>query len=284
MAFNPRNKKKSNGKGCLFLVIGSIVGVLLLGVFIVLTGQLTSMIINSTMAGTVGYVMLTATEPCIMVASLLLFAVLVIHYLPDPEDMDKGKKPLTPDAQVPKRKKFLGAKLSTWLATLGLVLCVVLTAFVSATTYRAVTTEGVRTTVCQFITTDEYQWKQVSSYKVDCDEEKGLSVTLTMRNGKQFEILQSAVSAPRSFHEAYDCKEAFVLDLVTMLEEEYQVTRNVSHLERTKAFYKDDAERWTYVKELIGYEEIVYDEPADTDAETAGVTEAVTEVSGSENP
>lgn len=277
MAFNQRNHKKNNGKGCLFLIIGSLAGVLALGVFIILTGQLTSALVNSTMAGSVGYVMLTATEPCIMVASLLLFAVLVIHYLPDPEDMDKNAPPSS--LSTPKPKKFLGAKLSTWVATLGLLLCVVLTAFASATTYRSVTTDGIGATFCYFFETESYEWKQVSSYKVDCDEDKGLSVTLTMRDGKKFEILQSSVSAPRSFHEQYECKEAFVLDLVTMLEEEYQITRNVSHIERTKAFYQGDEKLWPYVKQIIGYDELVpeEDETPETEAGTSAVTDAATE-------
>ncbi len=279
MAYNQRNQKKNNGKGCLFLIIGSLAGVLALGLFIILTGQLTSVLVNSTMAGSVGYVMLTATEPCIMVASLLLFAVLVIHYLPDPEDSEKNKNAPSFDAPAPKRKKFLGAKLSTWLATLGLLLCVVLTALASATTYRSVSTEGIGSTFCYFFETESYEWKQVSSYKVDCDEDKGLSVTLTMRDGKKFEILQSSVSAPRSFHEQYECKEAFVLDLVTMLEEEYQITRNVSHIERTKAFYQGDEKLWPYVKQIIGYDELVPDEDGvpETEAGTSAVTDAVAE-------
>lgn len=280
MLGNRNGKKKKDGKGCLFLIIGSLLGVLLVGVFMVLTGQLTSAIVNSTMEGTVGYVMLTATEPCIMVASLLLFAILVVHYLPDPEDIEKNKKSLSPEPSAAKAKKILGAKPSTWLATLVLLLGLVLTAFVSATTHRAVTEEGIQTTICQFITTGEYEWKQVSSYKVDCDEDKGLSVTLTMRDGKKFEILQSSISAPRAFHEQYDCKEAFVLDLVTMLEEEYQITRNVSHIERAKAFYAADDELWPYVKQIIGYDELVPDEDelpvTEVGTETAASTEAIT--------
>ena len=125
-----------------------------------------------------------------------------------------------------------------------------------------------------FITTDEYQWKEVSSYRVDCDEDKGLSITFTMRDGKQIEILQSAQSAPRAFHETYECKEAFALDLIEMLEEEYQITRNVSHMGLAVKFYQKDTDLWPYVKEILGYDELVpeEDEIAETQAETTADT------------
>lgn len=266
MAFNRNKKNKKPGKGCLFLILGSIVGVLLLLLFIVLTGQLTASIINSTLGDVEGYAMLTIQEGCIMVASLFLFAILVVHYLPDPEDYQK-KNAFTPEAPK-KRKKFLGAKPSTWLATGGLLLCVVFTAFVSATTYRTVSQEGISTTVCYFFQTETYDWEQVSSYKVDCDEDKGLSVTLTMKGGKKFELLQSPVSTPSSFDAKYDCKEAFVAELITFLEEEYQIMPNISHRDRARAFYGNNEKLWPYVKDIMD----IPDMEAEENEETAAVT------------
>ncbi len=272
---NQKKDKKKNGKGCLFLIVGSVLSVIALILFIPLAGKLTALIVNDSMEGQLGYAMLNAAEPCIMVASLLLFAILVIHYF----DFDGVAKQAgrTPVAEEPKASKFLGTKAATWVLTGVLLLGVVITAFVYATTYRTVTTEGVSNKVCYFITTDEYSWKQVSSYKVDCHEEKGLSVTFTMRDGKQVEILQSAQSAPRAFHETYDCKEAFALDLIEMLETEYQITRNVSHMERAVKFYQGDEKLWPYVKEILGYDELIPDD--DEVAETEVMTEAVTETS-----
>ncbi len=273
MAYNQRNNKKNNGKGCLFLIVGALLGVVASFLFLPLAGKLAATMVRSNLEGQIGYAMLTAAEPCIIAAVFFMICILTLHYF----DLDSGKKvqrkPLVPDEPQP---KFRGTKAFTWVITGVLILCVFASAFVYATTYRAVTTEGISTTVCQFISTKEYEWKQVSSYKVDCDEDKGLSVTLTMRDGKKFEILQSAVSAPAAFHEKYDCKEAFVLDLITMLEEEYQITRNVSHIERTKAFYQSDEKLWPYVKQIIGYDELV---PEEDDAPaTEAVTSAATSV------
>ena len=276
MAFNRNKKTKKTGKGCLFLLIGSIIGVLLLLLFIVLTGQLTANIVNGTLGGVEGYAMLTIQEGCIMVASLFLFAILVIHYLPDPEDYQK-KNVFTPEMPQ-KKKKILGAKPSTWMLTGALLLCVVFTAFVSATTYRTISQEGITSTVCYFFKTETYEWDQVSSYKVDCDEDKGLSVTLTMKGGKKFELLQSPVSTPASFDAKYDCKEAFVAELINFLEEEYQIMPNISHRERARAFYGKNEKLWPYVKDIMDIPDLEVEEGQETTAGTdTGVTEAVTE-------
>lgn len=271
--FNQKRDKKKNNKGCLFLIIGSLLSVGALLLFIPLAGKLTSVIVNNTMASQVGYAMLNAAEPCITVASLFLFAILVLHYF----DFEAIAQP---NQKQDTTKKFIGSKAATWVFTGILLICVVVTALIYATTYRTVTTEGVSNKICYFITTDEYQWKQVSSYRVDCDEDKGLSITFTMRDGKQIEILQSAQSAPRVFHETYECKEAFALDLIEMLEEEYQITRNVSHMELAVKFYKSNPELWPYVKEILGYDELVpeEDEIAETQAETTADTQVTDQV------
>lgn len=281
MAYNQRNNKKSNGKGFLFLILGALLGVVASFLFLPMAGKLAATVIRSNMHGQIGYAMLTAAEPCIIAAIFFMVGILALHYFNLESEKKDHKKSTAVDTSHP---KFRGTKAFTWVITGVLILCVFASALVYATTYRAITTEGIQKVTCQYITTDEYQWKQVSSYKVDCDEDKGLSVTLTMRDGKQIEILQSVMSAPAAFHEKYECREAFVLDLVTMLEEEYQIPRNVSHIERTKAFYQDDAKLWPYVKKIIGYDELISeDEPSEvtteaaTSAETEKITEAITE-------
>ncbi len=283
MAYNQRNNKKNSGKGCLFLIIGALLGVVASFLFLPMAGKLAATAVRSNMAGQIGYAMLTAAEPCIIAAVFFMLCILTLHYF----NLDSGNKDQKKSVSVnTPQPKFRGTKAFTWIITGVLILCVFASALVYATTYRTVTTEGISTTVCQFINTKEYEWKQVSSYKVDCDEDKGLSVTLTMRDGKQIEILQSVISAPAAFHEKYECKEAFVLDLVTMLEEEYQITRNVSHIERTKAFYQDDAELWPYVKQIIGYDELVPDEDdapeteAEVSVDTSVRTDAETDTEG----
>ena len=275
MAYNQRNNKKNSGKGCLFLIVGALLGVVASFLFLPMAGKLAATVIRSNMEGQIGYAMLTAAEPCIIAAVFFMLCILTLHYF----NLDSGKEQKKSVAVITPQPKFRGTKAFIWVITGVLLLCVFASALVYATTYRAVTTEGISTTVCQIINTSEYEWKQVSSYKVDCDEDKGLSVTLTMRDGKKIEILQSVISAPASFHEKYECKEAFVLELVTMLEEEYQIPRNVSHIERTKAFYQDDAELWPYVKQIIGYDELLPDEEdvPETGADTSVGTQAATE-------
>ena len=105
-----------------------------------------------------------------------------------------------------------------------------------------------------------------------------MSVTLTMKGGKKFELLQSPVSTPASFDAKYDCKEAFVAELINFLEEEYQIMPNISHRERARAFYGKNEKLWPYVKDIMDIPDLEVEEGQETTAGTdTGVTEAVTE-------
>jgi len=52
---------------------------------------------------------------------------------------------------------------------------------------------------------------------------------------------------------------------------------NTRSIERAKAFYSDDEKLWPYVKEIIGYDELVPDAP-ETEASTKADTSAETEI------
>ena len=138
--------------------------------------------------------------------------------------------------------------------------------------YKLVTPDGVSTYF--FAETNSYQWKQVSSYTIASDDDNGLSVTFTMRDGKQFEILQGVNSTTEKFDGQYTSVTHFAADLDDEMAA-LQVPRNVKHMERSVKLYKDTT-LWPYVSRLIGYVELV-PEPDETVAETEPATEAVTD-------
>jgi hypothetical protein len=92
-----------------------------------------------------------------------------------------------------------------------------------------------------------------------------LSVTFTMRDGKQFEILQGVNSTTEKFDEQYTSVTHFAYDLDQRMVE-LQVPRNARHVERAAKLYKDTT-LWPYVSKLIGYVELV-PEPDETAPET----------------
>jgi hypothetical protein len=156
------------------------------------------------------------------------------------------------------------SKRTLWLITGGLLAAVVITGAISVNSYKLVTPDGIRSYF--FVETKSYQWKQVTGYTIDCENENdGLSVTFTMRDGKQFEILQGVNSTTEKFDEQYTSVTHFAYDLDQRMVE-LQVPRNARHVERAAKLYKDTT-LWPYVQKLIGYAELV-PEPDETSPET----------------
>ena len=252
-----KNNQKGK-KGCLFLLLGTLgvlVGTL---VYILVSGWISAAVIEAAIGGKVAYALLTASLPCIIVVFVLLDGILLLNYLPSAEPSD-------PDEMSPmlgrRKAQGLSPKLVRGLS-IALASATVLVALVSAGTYRTVSKEGVSTTVC-FIKVEDYRWEQVSSYEVACDNDRGLSMTFTMRDGKRFEILQNTMSAPTSFKEIHDCKEAFAVKIMERMEElqvpceSFESTSNHRKLmESARTFYKDDPQLWPFIKQLIRYEEV----------------------------
>ncbi len=269
-------KKKQPKRGCLFLLAGSLAALLGTGLFILIVSRLTGRVIEGRHGAEAAYALMTAIKPCYGAALLLFYGILAVWYVA-PVSSKKGEKP-----GKAKLSPLLGQKESAtvsrrflWLVTAGLLACVILTGAIAVNTYRLVTPEGIRT-YC-FTETSSYKWKQVSAYTIDCDGDKGLSVTFTMRDGTQFEILQGVNSATAAFKDTYTSVTHYASEIDSEMVA-LQVPRNVRHMETAVRFYREDhKELWPYVSRIIGYTDLMPEED-----ETAPVTEAVTEVASSE--
>ena len=268
--------KKSSGKqgkkgkkGCLFLIIGCFATILATALFVLTVSKATGAIIESRHGDEAAYALLSLTIPCYTIAFILFNAILALWYIaPTEEEVRAQNKGLSPMlGQKEARAMSAGTK---WLITAVILVAVVLTGAVAANTYRLVTPHGVSSYF--FVETKSYEWKQVSAYTIDCDSDDGLSVTFTMRDGSQYEILQGVNSATEAFKEQYTSVTHFAADV----DEEMvalQVPRNVRHMERAVNFYKDYSELWPYVSKIIGYTALM-PEPDETVAETQPVTDA----------
>ena len=281
-----RSKKrsgKSGRKGCLILVVGSLLALLATGLFILAVSKITGLVIEARHGEEAAYALMTIVKPCYGVAMLLFYGILTVWYLsPSPKEEKKVEANTTLAPMLGRRAE---SKVDTalprrtlWLITAALSLGVLLTGAICVNTYRLVTPNGIRTYF--FAETSRYEWKQVSAYTIDCDSEDGLSITFTMRNGKKHEILQGVNSATQAFRDNYTSVTHFATDIDDKLVE-LQVPRNVRHLERAVKFYKNYDGLWPYVSHLIGYNELLPEQDetaADTTPETNDVnTEAVTE-------
>lgn len=267
-----KKKSKDSKKGCLFLIIGTLAVLVGMALYIFLTGRLSAAVIGSRYEGQAVYAIMTIQIPGIIVAFIMMDAVLILQYLPSEEEVDRRRQaPML--GQKQQAHSFLGSKKAANILSALLLLGVVVCSVVSANTYQLMTEDGIETYF--FARTSAYEWKQVSAYRVDCDSDKGLSVTYTMRDGKTFEITQGTLSTTVTFDEKYgstDDSKAAVMSFAVAMDEKMealQIPCNVTHMEKAVAFYRDAyPSLWTSVSRLIRYEDVFLDD------ETAPVTQA----------
>lgn len=261
---NRAGKKKSNRKGCLFLIVGSFIALLAWGGYILAVSLLTGAVIEARHGGEVAYALMNVVTPSYGIAALFIWGILAVWYFtPTEEELKKQNQGLAPMLGQKQASDAL-PKRTLWLITAGLLLGTVITGTVAVNSYRLVTPEGVRSYF--FVETGSYEWKQVTGYTIDCEnDDDGLSVTFTMRDGKQFEILQGVNSTTEEFDELYTSVTHFAADLDEKMMS-LQVPRNVRHMERAVKLYREHA-LWPYVEKLIGYTELV-PQPDETVEET----------------
>ena len=262
-------KPKSKKKGCLFLILGSILALIATGLYVLAVSLLTGAVIESRHGGEVAYALMKWVTPSYGVAMLCFYGILAIWYFtPTDEERRKQTGGLAPMLNEKQRDEGV-SKRTLWMITGGLLAAVLVTGAVAVNNYRLVTTEGIREYF--FVETKSYQWKQVTGYTIDCEnDDDGLSVTFTMRDGKKYEILQGVNSATKEFKEQYTSVTHFAADLDQSMVE-LQVPRNVRHMERAVSFYRGST-LWPYVETLIGYVELV-PQPDETVTETEAPTE-----------
>ncbi len=272
-------KPRTQKRGCLFLILGSLAALLATGCYILVVTLLTGTVIEARHGGEVGYALMTVVEGSFVVVLLLFYAILALWYVaPSEAEVERQNRQLahTPGGHNQKPAKAM-PRATLWLITGGIFLCVLLTGAVSLNTYKFVTEEGVRT-YC-FLETGRYDWEDVSAYSVDCDTDQGLSVTFSFKGGKQVEILRGINSFSSSFEEKYDSPTHFAAELDKRLmnpaDDRPVPPRNMSGVayDRAVRFYRDanpeslSGSQWVYVRQLIGYVEMDMT-PDETAAET----------------
>ena len=261
-------KPKSKKKGCLFLIVGSVLALLATGLYVLAVSLLTGAVIESRHGGEVAYALMKWMTPSYGVAMLCFYGILAVWYFTPTDEERKQASGLAPMLNEKPRDEGV-SKRTLWMITGGLLAAVAVTGAVAVNNYRLVTADGIREYF--FVETGSYEWKQVTGYTIDCEnDDDGLSVTFTMRDGKKYEILQGVNSATKEFKEQYTSVTHFAADLDQSMVE-LQVPRNVRHMERAVSFYRGST-LWPYVETLIGYVELV-PQPD----ETVETTEAPTE-------
>ena len=271
---NAAGRQKKGKKGCLFLIVGCFATIMATALFVVGVLLLTRVIIQARHGEEAAYALMTAFKSCYPIAFSLFLGILALWYIaPSEAEVQEQNRKLTP--MLGKKEVHAMSAGTKWLITGAFLAGVLLTGAVAANTYRLVTPDGIRT-YC-FVETKSYEWKQVTTYTIDCDDSNGLSVTFTMRDGKQFEILQGINSTTEKFDEQYTSITHFAADIDQRMMG-LEVPRNVRHFDLAVKFYQSYEGLWPYVSQIIDYKPLNA-EPDETSAITEATTDSATEVS-----
>ncbi len=260
-----KNRQKDGNRGCLFLVFGTLCVIVGMLAYVLAVGRLSAWSLDVSHPDEPVYAIMTVQIPFIVVAFLLMDGILILKYLPSEEEYEKKA------SSVPgvKKKAFFGTKKATNLICLVLLVLIILCGCISVNTYRLVGEEGITTHF--FADTSFYSWEEVTECRVDCDSDKGLSVTYIMENGKSFEVLRGTVSDTAAFADKYGYTLALAVEVQEHLIAQ-GIPCHVSHVERAVNFYRGNyPDLWPFVQILTGYEEI-----KPNDDETAGASDAGT--------
>ena len=220
---NTAGRNKNGKKGCLFLIVGCFATIIATALFVVGVLFLTRVIIQNRHGDEAAYALMTAFKTCYPIAFSLFLGILALWYIAPSESEVQAQNQKLPPMLGQKESHAMSAG-TKWLITGAFLACVLVTGAVAANTYRLVTPDGIRT-YC-FVETKSYEWKQVTTYTIDCDDKNGLSVTFTMRDGKQYEILQGVNSTTDKFDEQYSSITHFAYE-VTNYNAEGTVTVNL---------------------------------------------------------
>ena len=258
-------KKSGKKKGLLFLIVGSLIALALTVLFIVLTSLLTGVLIEARHGGEVAYALMTIVTPCYGVAMMLFYAILAVWYIaPSESEVQEKSRGLSPMLGQSEAKAFSKKKL--WIITAALSAGVLMTGLVAVNTYKLVTPDGFSSYF--FLRVDHHGWDEVTGYAVDCDSDKGLTMTFTTKDAKKTEILSGVVSTTKAFDEVYDSTLHFA-DTIHGRLQNASVPCRVSTSAYNKAvkFYRNSEALWGYVADIIDYAEIL-PEPDETLPET----------------
>ena len=275
-----KTKRDDGKKGILFLAIGSVLAFIVTILFALGVTSLTGVLTEARHGSEAAYTLSALTLPCIFVAMLLAYGILAVWYIaPSEKEIAARNRGLAPMLGQPEAKAM--PKSTLWIITGLLILGIFITGAVCLGTYKLVTENGVANYVC-FIKTEEYGWDQVNAYTIDCDTDKGLTITFTMRDGKKYEILDGVCSTTEAFDEKYTSTIHFAAETDDIMNEQ-GVPRTLRNRDRAANFYKNDPGRkahWVYVSKIIEYEDLDLNDDEtvpETDAPTEPATDLPTE-------
>ena len=237
-------------KGFLSALIGTLA--VLAGAFaaMLITALIAGVIINSSIKDSATFISLSIPTAAVFLVYFVLFEVLFFKWQFRLSLEEKSSKPslLTSSADAPiSPEKF--AKVSRVLTIVVICLCL-LFPFIYVNTYTQF--DGENITQRSLITKTEYTKDSVNGYSLICNDD-GMKFTISMRDGKSFEIFTADSLISEKFNEKYESMFGYAAYLSDVYDSREAIVRKkVSGKDRMEKAYKEDhPDVWKYLEVII---------------------------------
>ncbi|MBQ4091233.1 MAG: hypothetical protein IJC64_02830 [Clostridia bacterium] len=235
---NINNSPKKRGGGCLSWLLGTVLVIVGVIVYAVLSSFLNRWLIGARLGNNAACALLPLSLTGLTVAFVLYEAIFIVHLIKFGNDKDDAK-----------------AKKVSRIVTAACICLSLLFAIFSANTFTRLDESSI-TKVC-FVETKTYQWTErcdVQKYALSCSAEGVLSFTVTMKDGEVIDLIGTVNSCTPEFTEKYGDLYGYAAHLAQSFDNgEFIIEKSVSGIENMEKFYKDtNSPVWDSLKIIIG--------------------------------
>lgn len=232
------NTQKKRGGGCLSWLIGTLLVIVGVVVYAVLSSFLNRWIIGSRLGNDVACALLPLSLTGLTVAFVLYEAIFIVRLIKFGNDKDDAK-----------------AKRVSRIVTAACICLSLLFAIFSANTFTKMDEDSI-TKVC-FVETKTYQWttrSDVQKYSLSCSADGVVSFVITMKDGEVIDLLGQVNSCTPEFTEKYGDLYGYAAHLAQSFDGgQFIIEKSVSGIENMEKFYKDtNSPLWESLKAIIG--------------------------------
>ena len=237
-------------KGALSVIIGTLAVIAAAFAAMFITAFLAGLIINGIIKDSPSFVILSIPTAAVFSVYFVLFEILFFKWQFKLSLEEKASKPrlMTRDGEEtisPKKLK----KISSVLTIIVVSLCLIFPA-IYMSSYTSF--DGEVITQKTLFIKKEYTTENVNGYSLLCDND-GMRFTISMRDGKSFELFNSDSLISPKFNEKYENMFGYAAYLSDIYDSRERIVRKrVSGSERMKEVYeKEHPDVYKYLEQII---------------------------------
>ena len=231
------NKKNKNGGGCLSWFLGTLLVILGVVAYAVLSSFINRWIIGARFGNDASCALLPLSVVGLTVAFVLYEAIFIVRLIKFGNAQDDSK-----------------AKKISRIVTAACISLSFLFAIFSANTFTQLDDDSI-SKIC-FVKTKEYEWSErcdVLRYSLSCDADGALNFTVTMKDGEKIELFGAVNSCSQAFTDKYGDLYGYAAHLSEQFDScEFIIEKSVTGVENMEKHYKDtNSEIWSSLEKII---------------------------------